>query len=253
MGKYRTPEKPKGMKNFCNEIDKISAIAGIFKRCESKVPNYIFKLDKGEGRQTAIKYAAEVLEDAGLLDVSSGPEKFIYITYDGTSSNYYDNKRTISNAAVYKNKYTGLIACEPIALAEQTTSELDESFISFIGEVGRLATVFFFVDKCASEEEDRLISRIAYTCNARIVYVNDYNISELADICEERIEKYNVHIDNRNKAHDVLLQLIKNMNIENPKDAVMLARSMLELVDFDTKSPILKYSKIKSIADKYCK
>jgi hypothetical protein len=87
MGKYRTPEKPKGMKNYCNEIDNICAIAGILKRCESKISNYIFKLDKGEGRQTALKYAAEVSEDARLLDVSSGPEKLIYITYDGTSSN----------------------------------------------------------------------------------------------------------------------------------------------------------------------
>lgn len=253
MGKYRTPEKPKGMASFCNEVEKICSLSDGYKHCGTKIPNYIFMLDKGEGRKTAIRYAAEMFEDKGLLDTSSSPEKLIYITYDGTSANYYDNKRKINNAAVYKNKYTGLIGCEPIALAECQNADFYELFIHDIEEISSYATLFFFVDKFTSEEEDKFISRLSSLCNARLIHVENYKPSDLVEICEDRILKFNINIDNKENVHDVLLRMIIKMKIDNPKDAVMLARSMIELVDFSVPKPTLKYSRLKSIADSYCK
>ena len=237
-----------GLKAIDAAIAKVVENRRQFRSDIPPLPHFIVLLDRGNGQGKSTKRFAAAFKDARLRSFK-GLDDYIKFTLDGTADNLNQVFADIKTHAVYTNDYEGIAAIDISEFVPLVMEEICGIMLKKARELGKHATLVFYLPQNDSRNRESLIARIRKTFMGNVKVIEPAKLSkyDLALICKERLNKYDIRIDAPEKALHILCELIEKEGIKTADDADVLGIRLCDLVEANNNAaPVLTISKIKS-------
>ncbi|MBO5371897.1 MAG: hypothetical protein J6A75_04155 [Lachnospiraceae bacterium] len=238
-------EKLIGLRNLKKRIAKICEKAEVYRLGGKKLPHIIMELPKGNGQGAVSRYIANCFYNNEILDFSSGFERVLLYTIDGSIEQLKKISYEILGYAVYKNHFEGVV-CFDIS---EMTLYLDEIqmhiFLDLIADISKHAVCIFFLREVTSKNSQKLIKNLKENLyNLEFIDNTPYTNLELAGIALNSVKSRGIEVKEERKVLKELVQIMKENEIGMAYKAIYVADKIVEFADYTGFVPVISYESI---------
>lgn len=234
-----------GLNSVKKEIVEIVEKKEFYRRCNISPTHMLFAgLGSGNGCSTISNWITDVFFENDIRPFTS-LDLSLEFKPDGKTKENLDNVfSAIETASVYKNHYEGNIFINLDDVIPYANDSHVTDFIYGISEIGRYATLFFFIDT-SKRNASTLINKIKSSIvDINIVDVEPYSIDDLVTITKQMIKDHGVTIDDDTNA--IIGNLISIRNIKKAKECVHLKNEIIKHTNISSEILSLSAKDIKT-------
>lgn len=225
---------PVGNSCFCGSVREVCEKAQAYKRGGVRPAHFIVDLDSGEGRTTLVEFMADCYDSYGIINSAGHLDEYVEVSLgDGTPEDVRRVFGEIESAAVYSNRYTGVVAIDVCGLACHIHEKQVEEFITGINEVCKNACVIFFLHSEPGRNEERLAEKICERIgNIKHIGFEPYTKGELCEIILGIVTDRGIEVCRREGVTAVLMSLIDSLGIGTASETIPVANELTLEVDY---------------------
>lgn len=236
-----------GMGGLREAVENICANKGMYAHCSVKVPDFIVKVDPGNGQSTVLHYITESFKENKIRSFRS-LDDCLEMKLDGTLSQLRMVMASIRDHAVYTNYYEGLVGMDISALAEHINEAQIGVFLEEVKELSKNTTFVFFVPEKVTKNMQMLIDKLNKALDEHVLNfeAHEYSEDELAMIVENAVYEFGISVDGAEDFRAAMQEVIVERQIKNAKDAADLAEKAIRYADYSGFDPVLSGEMVKN-------
>lgn len=221
-----------GLHDFARYIDMICQNPAAYARM-TPAPVLVY-LAPGSGRTTAVRYAAEMLREHGILAFCAR-EPYLELTVDGTAAKQDCAADALGRGAGFVNCYDGVAALDLTPLCGHLTEGRTADFLDVLADAAEHALLVLFLDERTARTE-RMAARLAAVLpGLACVEPAPYTPAELAEILGLRLADKGVAAD-----ETALQAAVRQAGAATVPQLKTAEKQLLLAVDYTAPQPILR-------------
>ncbi|MBQ7916388.1 MAG: hypothetical protein IJ315_06330 [Firmicutes bacterium] len=236
-----------GMGGLREAIENICANKGMYAHSSVKVPDFIVKLNPGNGQSTVLHFVTECFKENKIRNFRS-LDDCLEMKLDGTLGQLRMVMASIRDHAVYTNYYEGVVGMDISALEDRINESQIGVFLDEVKELSKNTTFVFFVPEKVSKNMQMLIDKLNDALDEHVVTfeAHEYSEDELAMIVENAVYEFGIALEDADEFHSVMLDVIAQRQIKNAKEAAGLAEKAIRFADYSGFDPVLSAEMVKN-------
>lgn len=201
--------------------------------------HYIIFLDAGNGRSTIVEYMSDVFHQRRIRHFG-GRDRFLEYQLDGSKAQLHQILTNIRSSACYTNDFEGIIAMDIAGLAKHVNEAQTGIFLEAVHDLGKHATLVFYVPTALSHNMRILIDKICATLDeVEVIRPEPYTAGQLTGIIKRMLDDAGITLTDTPELDACILELVHGFGAETIKDARLLTRKLMRCAQVSGFRPTL--------------
>lgn len=232
---------PVGMESIKVFLSEQAKVAKIHKYCSINPSNFLVYMDAGNGQTTLVEYITDVFIDENVRHFGS-TDMYLEYKLDGSMDQLREISTDLNKSnAVYMDKYNGVVAIHLGALASKHNEPQIPFLIkNIVNPLKDAATFVFFLPTVTNRTLDQLADNLKGELEDMVtVSLSTYAKKDLVKIIVNKLGYWNIAVkDDTTKR--IIEEMVIDQNISTAKEAVNLAKGLVQYADFHDKELVLE-------------